>query len=422
MINQIFAIATKEIKLLLHDRGSIVALFILPIAFILVMTSALEGVFTTGSEDKPIIMMVSNQDKGELAEKVLLDLRQVDGLTLVETVDGQALTTGKMEQLIVDRKYLLGLSFPADFSQRVLQGGLDKQSPEPTTVEFVVDPTVSGQILAPARGMVEGYVERVTSFARMEVQTKQGFDEITRNIPTNQQGFVRQVAEQFEAGQSQAVTQSRVEYRVISPDKYQIKVEPTSVEQNVPAYTIYGVFFIMQTIATSFFNEKNSGTFHRLQAAPLSKAAYLIGKSLSYYVVNLIQILLMFLVGVVVFHLKLGNSPLALVVISLVTSAAATGMGMMVTCFVKSLEQASSLSTILGVVLSVIGGMMVPAYVMPEFMQKIAWFTPHAWALSAYQDIIVRGLGWTSILPTLGVLSLFALSFWGIAIWRFRFD
>ncbi len=51
---------------MLHDRGSIMALFVLPIAFILVMTSALEGVFDTGSEDRPIVMMAVNQDNGEL--------------------------------------------------------------------------------------------------------------------------------------------------------------------------------------------------------------------------------------------------------------------------------------------------------------------------------------------------------------------
>ncbi|NMB59815.1 MAG: hypothetical protein GYA12_11645, partial [Chloroflexi bacterium] len=67
MFNQIFAIALKEIKVLFHDRGSLIALFGLPIAFILVMTVALDGVFTSGTSDKPIVMLVSNQDTGPLA-------------------------------------------------------------------------------------------------------------------------------------------------------------------------------------------------------------------------------------------------------------------------------------------------------------------------------------------------------------------
>ena len=80
------------------------------------------------------------------------------------------------------------------------------------------------------------------------------------------------------------------------------------------------------------------------------------------------------------------------------------------------------MGTMLGVVLSVVGGMMVPTYVMPDFMQKLSLFTPHAWSLSAYHDVIVRGLGLVDILPSLGVLLLFALGFWTLSIWRFRFE
>jgi ABC-2 type transport system permease protein len=130
----------------------------------------------------------------------------------------------------------------------------------------------------------------------------------------------------------------------------------------------------------------------------------------------------MFAIGVLVFGLTLGNSPVGLVLISLATSAAATGLGLMVTSLGKTLEQVSGLSTLLSIILSVVGGMMVPISVMPEFLQKMALFTPHSWALRGYQDIIVRGLGVGEILPAVGTLMLFALGFWGIALWRFRYD
>lgn len=405
---------------MLHDRGSIMALFVLPIAFILVMTSALEGVFDTGSEDRPIVMMAVNQDNGELAGQVLEGLRKVSGLTLIESIDGELLSREKMEDLVVAQEYGLGLIFPPDFSKRVLD--VSGASSEATTLLLIADPTLTGQVISPARGLVEGYVERIISSARMEAQINQGFATAANQVPPGQTGLVKQIADQFRTGHANTDKEPVVAYEVVSPAAYHMEVEPTSVQQNVPAYTIYGVFFIMQTIATSFFREKNNGTFRRLQAAPISKAVYLIGKSVAYYFVNLIQIALMFAVGVLVYGLNLGNAPLSLVLISLVTSLAATGMGMMVTCFGNTLEQATSISTMLGVVLSVIGGMMVPVYVMPDFMQQLAKFTPHAWALSAYQDVIVRGLNLSSAIPTIGVLFMFAVGFWGIAIWRFKFE
>jgi ABC-2 type transport system permease protein len=421
MFNQIFALARKEFQLLFHDRGSLIALFGLPIAFILVMTVALDGVFTSGTSGKPIVMLVSNQDKGQLAAQVIDNLRSADGLSLIETYDGLPLTAAKIDELITAKQYMLGVDFPADFSDAVLNSGADSSTTKPV-VRFIVDPTANNQILAPARGLVEGHVERVTSYALMESQTQAGFDAIAQNAPASQQAFMKQIEDEFTAGQEKAAGTGGVEYKVTSPAQFKLEKEPTSVEQNVPAYTIYGVFFILQVIATGFFEEKNSGAFQRLKAAPLSRAAYLTGKGLSYVAINLVQIVLMFAVGVLVFHINLGRDPLALLVISIVTALAATGLGMMVTCFVRTQEQASSLGTLLGVVLAVIGGMMVPAYVMPDFMQKLSWATPHAWALSAYQDVIVRGMELPQILPTLGVLSLFALGFWAVAIIRFKFD
>jgi ABC-2 type transport system permease protein len=422
MWNQIYAIVVKEIKTLMRDRGAVMGLFLLPIAFILVMTSALQGVFDSGTEDRPIVLTVVNQDQGHLAEEVLDELRMVSGLTLVEEADGADLTREKMEQLIVDEQYSLGMVFPTDFSARILDVSTASDGVEPAQVLFVADPTLSGQVLTPARGMVEGYVERVSGLARVQAQTELGLSEMAGQVPAEQSGLVQAIGQRLTGNISAESAESVVTYQVISPAAYHMEVRPSSVEQNVPAYTIYGVFFILQTIATSFFREKNNGTFQRLQAAPLSKTAYLIGKNLAYYLINLIQIALMFAVGVVVYHLNLGKDPLALVVISMVTAAAATGLGMMVTSFVKSLEQASSMGTLLGVVLSVIGGMMVPAYVMPDFMQIMSNFTPHAWALKAYQDIMVRGLDLSSALPSIGMLALFALGFWVIAIWRFRYE
>jgi ABC-2 type transport system permease protein len=73
-------------------------------------------------------------------------------------------------------------------------------------------------------------------------------------------------------------------------------------------------------------------------------------------------------------------------------------------------------------VLSAVGGSMVPVSIMPQFMQTLSKFTPHNWALAGFQDVFVRGLGVSAILPDVGVLLVFAAAFWGIAIWKFRFE
>jgi ABC-2 type transport system permease protein len=66
--------------------------------------------------------------------------------------------------------------------------------------------------------------------------------------------------------------------------------------------------------------------------------------------------------------------------------------------------------------------MMVPVFVMPGIMQTLAKFTPHAWALAGYHDVMIRGLGARDVLGEAGVLLLFAGLFFLVAWWRFRFD
>jgi ABC-2 type transport system permease protein len=111
-----------------------------------------------------------------------------------------------------------------------------------------------------------------------------------------------------------------------------------------------------------------------------------------------------------------------MVVVSLATSAAATGLGLLVATLGKTPEQVGGLSTMLALTLAAVGGMMVPSFAMPEFMQTLGKLSPHYWALSGYQDVLVRGLGVADVLNEAVVLCGFALVFFIFALWRFRFQ
>ena len=65
---------------------------------------------------------------------------------------------------------------------------------------------------------------------------------------------------------------------------------------------------------------------------------------------------------------------------------------------------------------------MVPTFVMPGFMKSLSQFTPHAWALAGYHDVMIRGLGVREVLSEAGALFGFSALFFLTALWRFRFD
>ena len=65
---------------------------------------------------------------------------------------------------------------------------------------------------------------------------------------------------------------------------------------------------------------------------------------------------------------------------------------------------------------------MVPRFVMPDFMQALSVISPHAWALSGYQDILVRGYGVIEVLPECAVLLAMSAVMFGLAVWKFKWD
>jgi len=422
-MNQILALILKEGKVLARDRQALALLFAMPIFFILVMNFALEGVFEAGGKSRPVEVLVVNGDQGALGRRILEDLQKVEGLVLVQTTaDGSPLSRDKADSLISQGKYPLALLIPPDFSKLALSPS--ETNPENrAVVAFIHDPAMNARLLSGIKGAIREVILRRSFTARMAHRLKEALGPLALQSPmglTPFPGLLNSLKdlEGDRAGEGRGP--SAVLFQSLSPQGLQASRHPTVSEQNIPAYTIFGVFFIVLTLASSFFQEKRDGTFQRLLAAPISNAILLLGKLLPYYFVNLIQIALMFTVGVIFFKMGLGN-PLALAMVSLAVALAANGLGLFVAAVGKTEAQIGALSVFLAITLSALGGMMVPTFVMPEFMRVLSYFTPHAWALSGYQDVIVRGLGAKQVLPETGMLLVFAGLFFGLAFWRFRF-
>ncbi len=435
MFHQILALTIKDLKILARDRAGMIVLFAMPIMFILVMSTALQGVYDVGSAKNPVELLVVNQDEGTtylgsgeiaLGNEAIAAMETFDGLKIITEIEGHPLNREHAEALVADGGYPMALVFPTDFSRQIVQA-VEEDAPLPT-VDLIVDPGASTQLVAPVRAAVAATLNRTAAYAQAPYRIHAALENVASELPPEQRPLVEVVAQALTDNLittydlSDVGSANEVHIEDTTPPLFKIEKFPSSVEQNVPGYAIFGVFFIVGVLAGSILNEKESGTFRRLQAAPLSNTALLLGKLLPYYLVNLIQVALMFAIGKLVFGMNLGNSPAALVVITLATAAAATGLGLLVAALGKTRSQVSGISTLLALTLAAIGGMMVPVFVMPEFMQTVAKISPHYWALNGYQDVIVRGLGVGDVLYEAGVLLIFAAVFYAFAVWKFRFE
>ena len=412
MLRQILCVTWKDLKILLKDARGIAMLFLMPMMFILVMSTALQSTFGFGDSDEPSRLPVVNLDRGELAREAIAQLDDLDGIEVETAWDGEPLTRERAEALVADGTLGVVIVFPADFSEQIEARMQDDGAT--ATVELVADPAVSAQFIAPIRGMVSGIAERVAETTVAEARIADGLQNALAQLPEN----IHLTLDQLTIETSDT---SVVALRQVAPSEMEVEVSPDTYQQNVPGYTVLGVFFIIGIMASSILEEKREGTFRRLLVAPLPKSILLAGKILPYYLVNMIQIAIMFGVAHFLFGMEFGD-PVALAVVSLALAAAATGMGILVAALGKSDTQIGGLASLLTLTLSAVGGCMVPSFVMPDFMQTLSRFTPHGWAMQGFQDVLVRGYSLAGIVPEAGVLFGFAAVFFLIGVWRFRFD
>jgi ABC-2 type transport system permease protein len=410
MLRQIAAIALKELSILMKDLEALALLFAMPVFFILVMSFALEGVFEAGTADRPIEILVVNQDAGRMAGVITEDIASVEGLKIAREIDGIPLTRDVAERLVKERSWPAALLFKHGFSESVERYATLDEADAPH-VSLIMDPATNRQLLAPVQAAVTAMVER-------RVMTARSIHQIQNRLPELGNDFSSYLGAEGDAAAGRHARGVSIE--ILAPEGAKAVVRPSATEQNVPAYTVFGVFFIVLPLAAGFIREKHEGTFQRILAAPISKTTLLVGKLLPYYLVNLLQIGLMFTVGAVFFSIQTGNL-CALILISLALAACANGLGLMVAALGRTEAQIGALGVFFAVVLSAVGGMMVPAFVMPAVMETLSRLTPHAWALSGYHDVMLRGLGLADVLKEAVVLLGFAAFFFLMALWRFRF-
>ena len=418
-MKKIIALTWKDLKIFLKDRGGVILIFVQPFMFILIITYALSDVFSAG--DHPVHILAVNQDTGTQAAALLDQLEDMKAFSVETSWEGDDLTLQKVERLIIEGKRTFAVIFPPNFSI-VLEQGLGTRERLTTKVLLIVDPNTTNQIAEPVLGTIQGLLERAAFAAVMPKGLEGLFTHLGDSTSAAKSGnFTTGLEEKGERWrvekQEPAVTVER-----IAPTGMHVKKLPDVYQQNVPGYTIYGIFWIVNLLAVSVLREKREGTFRRLLVAPMSRTIMLIGKWMPYYLINIIQIAIMLGVSSLLFKMSLGHSVGGLIIVSLAAAAAATGLGVLVATLAHTEAQISGLTVLLLLTLSVLGGCFIPRFIMPEWLRTVGLVTPHAWALDAYQDLLVRGYNFWEVLPKVGVLVAFAVIFFGIGVWRFRFE
>ena len=378
------ALAAKELLLLARDRHGLAVLFVMPAIFILIMSLALRDAMDPDRHGSlPYVLL--DEDRGYFALAIGDALALRPALARLEVADEAAL----LERLRAGAAPF-ALRIAPGLAQRIAAGGAEP------LVELVLSPSAPPQARLLFAAEVRGAVASVQAEYLLE----------------DQMGVPHEDAQALRA-QTDPARLNLTQTFVGANDA--AVAQPNAVQQSVPAWLVFAMFFVVLPLGTSVLTEREQGTLQRLALLNLGPAQLLAGKLPAYYLLNLAQFALMLAVGVYLVPafggqaLALGHSPLGLWLIATALSFAAIGFGLLVAVIARSAVQATTLGGVANLVFGAIGGVMVPKLVMPPAMAAASVVSPMSWALEGCWDILLRGGGAREVLPEAGALAAFGL-------------
>jgi ABC-2 type transport system permease protein len=380
----LFSLIKKELLALRRDPHGLAALFLLPVAFIVIMSLALKDYYSP--PQKSLAYAVQAQDNGPLSRALARNWERTHGPAQPLPADWERhLREGRL-------KYVLVLQ--PGLSQELEEASLPTQS----HIRLLAEPGLDGNLLNTLQAQLAGTAGELKARAALA----------QNNAPKP-------------APDASMLSIVKIERAGNTGPR------PSAVQQNVPAWLVFGMFFVVASLAGLVVEERMSGTLARLRSLGVSRSTLLASKALPYLGVNAVQAALMLAVGVWVMP-SLGGDALSLAQVNwpalllalAAISVAAVSMALAIACAVRTHAQAAAIGPIVNVLMAAIGGIMVPKFVMPQSMQRLAEWSPMNWGLEALLNVVLRGGDIASTAPQLARLSLFAALMFGIALVLFQ--
>jgi ABC-2 type transport system permease protein len=404
---KLWASIKKEFLLLTRDLGGLTILFVMPLVLIITITLIQDSSFKSIQESKIPILIVDN-DKGLISENIFEGLNN-QKLFEVIIKDSES----EVKELVFKGTYQLAIVIPDNLTKD-LENKI-KQNVEGVLAEFGMEEEdeSSPKIDVPIKEVRLYFDPAIQQSFKLSI--KSGIDKMISKIET--ESIYKAFQEQLSDDDSSFTFNSEkfITFNEITPKLKNNEILPNSAQHNVPAWTLFAIFFIIVPLSINMVKEKSQGTFVRLRTNPVSYSTVLGGKTVVFLTVCLIQFFLMVLIGVYLFPaiglptLDISGKLFSAFLVALFSGLAAVGLGLLLGTIAKSQEQAAPFGATFVVVLAALGGVWVPVFMMPNFMQFISNLSPMNWGLNAFYDVFLRNVGLFEILPEIVLLFLFFL-------------
>lgn len=399
-------LAGKDLKVFFLDRGALAFALLFPFVFVLIF-SLIYGPSYTG-EDRALTVYLATAEGPESISQDVIDALAAESRLNVRQVDpheaGRALAAKSI------RGYLF---FHEGFTEAVRAG-------EDAFITVYVNPEAQT-----VRAALMSLAEAIAAEFRSYRVTLEALEDLLAAAPPGVRDAMVKALERGggegdgPAGAGGAATDAGpvIVFESVGD------IEPVrTVDILIPAYLTMFVFFALALTAETLIAEKESHTLERLVASSATRGSIVAGKIAGAFGRGLIQVVVFWAAGLLIFKVRMGGHPGAVILVSVLMVLAASGVGVFLATVARTKKGAASLAVFISLAFAAFGGSWWPLFIMPGWLQTLAKVTPHAWANSAFNKLMLFGATPGSVLPEMAALGFFALLFLGLAAWRFRLD
>lgn len=406
---KLWATILKDFRILTRDRVGLAMMFAMPILLVIVITSVQNSTFELVNDNK-VALLIYNKDKGELSNQLIKAIEKIGMFHLL-------MITGEQKEKDISSRMrakdaFVGIVIPENFSavissraKDIANRSLKDFGLEGDSVKANVDQP-NPIILYYHPVLQQSFRESINGALESALQVVQG-DEIVKNL------YYAVHEKQIPPTLENDILHGQVPITEIPVSRNGSRNVPNASQHNVPAWTIFAMFFIVISLGSSVVREKLSGSFMRLKTLPTSYVTALLSKQITYLTVTFIQAIVIFSIGVWLFpHIGLPKLQLpadiaALAIVTLICGYCAVSFAICVGVFAQTQEQANGFGAVAIVILAAIGGLLVPSFAMPASFQNVMKISPLHWGLEAYYGLFLEGGKLRDILAN--IISLLAI-------------
>ncbi len=410
---RILNIAKKDWMQIFRDWKSGLFLVVMPILFTLFFGTVMGSAFNPDQEgDSRLPVGVLNRDPGGLISSKVLPL--LEGSSAIRPLQLSESDSADLEEAVSSGEFAAAVIVPEDFSEALLNG-------EPSRWQVVLDPsTPAGQTASTAIETALNQLRGAVESARLSLeayQARAGFE----SDADRRDYLLAGVDLALKEWESPPLT-TRRELALGAAAAGEGTGELDGFVQASSGMMVQFAIFGLITAAMVLVLERKNKTLQRLLTTPIRRWEVIAGHTLAIFVVIFLQETLLVGFGELAFGVGYFRQPLAVLMMMAALALWAASLGLLISALARTEEQVVTLSLIAMFAFASLGGAWFPLEVAGKTFAAIGHIMPTAWAMDGFQNLLMRGLGLQSILMPVGILSLYTLAFFGLAVWRFKFE